>query len=236
MRPMIKRPGIASLALCAAVAFPSGSAAADDDDPPAFSDPTRIDNPYLPLSRFHRCTLRGEEDGERLRIRRTVLDRTRTFVVEGVAVEAMVVKDRVRADGELVEETHDFFAQADDGTVHYFGERVDNLRRGEVVDHSGGWLYGEDTLTLGVLMPGDPHLGRHWLSEDAPPITVEHDRVVGEIPTVEVQGHTYRRAIKVREYALPDKEVEYKLYARGVGVIDELPPEGEVGLAGCERA
>ena len=50
-----------------------------------------------------------------------------------------------------------------------------------------------------------------------------------------MHGKRYRHVIDVREYALPDKEVEHKLYARGVGVIDELPPEGEVGLVGCER-
>ena len=147
----------------------------------AFSDPTAIDNPYLPLSKFHRCTYRGEEDGERLRIKRTVLDRTRTFVVDGVAVETMVVKDRVHADGELIEDTRDFFAQDDTGAVRYFGERVDNLRDGGVINHSGSWLFGRDTDEIGVLMAANPHVGSHWLSEDAAPITVEHDRVVDEL-------------------------------------------------------
>ena len=59
--------------------------------------------------------------------------------------------------------------------------------------------------------------------------------MVDRLPSVKVRGKRYRHVIEVREYALPDKEVEHKLYARGVGVIDELPPEGEVGLVGCER-
>lgn len=188
-----------------------------------FTDPTSIDNPYLPLSQFHRCTLRGHEDGERMRIRRTVLDRTRTFVVEGVAVETMVVKDRVHADGELIESTHDFFAQDDSGAVRYFGERVDNIRDGRVVNHQGSWLYGRDTDKLGVLMPDDPHVGSHWRSEIALPITLEHDRVVA----------AHDHLIDVREYALPDHEVEHKLYARGVGVIGEFPPHGHIALEDC---
>ncbi len=202
---------------------------------PTFGDPTRIDNPYLPLSEFRRCTLRGQEDGERLRIKRKVLDRTRRFDVAGAAVETMVVKDRVWADGELIESTHDFFAQDDEGTVHYFGERVDNLHDGRVVNHDGSWLFGRDTNVIGVLMPAKPQKGDRWRSEDAPPITVEHDRMVDRIASVRVRGKRYRHVIDVREYALPDKEVEHKLYAKGVGVIDELPPEGEVGLVGCER-
>jgi hypothetical protein len=225
-----------ALALGIAVAAIAVPGAAAGSDPPRFSDSTRIDNPYLPLSKFSRCTLKGHEDDQAQLIKRKVLDRTRTFEVEGVAVEAMVVKDRVWGDGKLIERTHDFFAQSDDGAVHYLGERVDNIRDGQVVNHHGGWLYGRDTQQLGVLMAGDPHIGRHWLSEDAPPITVEHDRVVSEVGRIEVRGHTYDHAIKVREYALPDKEVEYKVYAKGVGVVAELPPEGDVGLVGCAKA
>jgi hypothetical protein len=202
----------------------------------AFSDPFGIDNPYLPLSKFHRCTYKGEEDGARVRIRRTVLDRTKTFVVDGVPVEAMVVKDRVREDGELVEDTRDFFAQDDRGAVRYFGERVDNIRDGRVTDHGGSWLFGRDTDKIGVLMPAHPGTGHRWRSEDAPPITVEHDRFAGRIDRVEVHGRAYDDVIRVREFALPDREVEFKLYARGVGVVDELPPAGDVGLVGCERS
>jgi hypothetical protein len=191
-----------------------------------FSDPTAIDNHYLPLSKFHRCTYKGEEDGARISIRRTVLDRTKTFAVDGVPVDAMVVKDRVREDGELIEDTRDFFAQDDRGAVRYFGERVDNISNGRVVDHGGSWLFGRDTDEIGVLMPAHPGRGHRWLSENAPPITVEHDRVVAK----------REGTITVREFALPDREVEYKVYARGVGVIKELPPEGRVVLDDCDPA
>lgn len=212
------------------------SSAAAEDSPPRFSEPTAINNDYLPLSSFHRCTLRGEEDGERLRVKRTVLDRTRTFLVDGVPVETMVVKDRVHADGKLIEDTRDFFAQDDDGGVHYFGERVDNVRDGRIVNHHGTWLYGRDTQQLGVLMPADPHVGSHWMSEAAPPDAIEYDRVVARLRRAEAGGRAYRNVIRVREFSQPDREVEFKLYARGVGVVAELPPDGEVELAGCTPA
>lgn len=202
----------------------------------AFSDPMDIDNPYLPLSKFHRCTYGGEEDGARLRIRRTVLDRAKEFVVDGAVVEAMVVKDRVKEEGELIEDTRDFFAQDDRGAVRYLGERVDNIRDGHVVNHAGSWLFGRDTDEVGVLMPARPGRGHRWQSETAPPVAVEFDRMVRRLDRVEVHGRSYRRVIDVREFALPDREVEHKLYARGVGVISELPPDGEIGLLGCERA
>jgi len=225
---------IAALAISVgAIAVVAAPAGARDSEEPTFSDPTQIDNPYLPIGKFHRCVYRGEEDGERQVIKRTLLDRTRTFVVDGVPVDVAIVKDRVKADGKLVEDTRDFFAQDDKGAVRYFGELVDDIENGHVAGHGGSWLYGRDTNKIGVLMAPRPHVGRHWMSEDAPPITVEHDRVVDRLGKYEVQGRTYRHAIKVREYALPDKEVEFKIYAKGVGVIDEVPPEGEVGLVGC---
>lgn len=229
MRRARNLSSLVAIAVCMAMIPASATA----EDHSTFSDPTTIDNPYLPLSGFHRCTLRGQEDGERQRIERVVLDRTRTFVVNGVPVEAMIVKDRVHADGKLIEDTRDFFAQDDSGAVRYFGERVDNIENGRVVNHHGSWLFGRDTNKLGVLMAADPHVGRHWRSEIALPITLEHDRVVATHRSVDVAGRTYHHVIEVREYALPDHEVEHKLYARGVGVIDELPPHGDVALEGC---
>ena len=148
MTSKLTRMILTALALggCAAAlgVVPAGA----DSGTPTFSDPTRIDNPYLPLSKFHRCTLRGQEDGKKQLIHRTVLDRTRTFAIGGVPVEAMVVKDRVHADGKLIENTHDFFAQDDRGTVYYLGERVENVRNGHVRNHSGSWLLGRDTEAM----------------------------------------------------------------------------------------
>ena len=160
---------IAALAISVgAIAVVAAPAGARDSEEPTFSDPTQIDNPYLPIGKFHRCVYRGEEDGERQVIKRTLLDRTRTFVVDGVPVDVAIVKDRVKADGKLVEDTRDFFAQDDKGAVRYFGELVDDIENGHVAGHGGSWLYGRDTNKIGVLMAPRPHVGRHWMSEDAP--------------------------------------------------------------------
>ena len=64
-----------------------------------------------------------------------------------------MIQDNAYEDGKLVERTLDYFAQADDGTVHYLGEHVNNIRRGRVIDHNGSWLYGKHTDVLGVAMP-----------------------------------------------------------------------------------
>jgi hypothetical protein len=200
----------------------------DDEDEdgaaaPRFSDPRRIDNAYLPLARFRRCELRGREDGARVRAVRTLLDRSERFTVAGRAVDAAVVEDRDYEDGELVERTLDYFAQADDGTVHYLGEDVDDYEGGKVIGHHGAWRYGRETKALGVAMPADPRVGATWRFEDVPGVTVESDRVVSSRGGV----------IRVREDIEPEGVVEHKLYRRGTGVIREEPPDGRLELVRC---
>ena len=199
----------------------------------AFSEPGTIDNPYLPLTRFGRCELRGRSDGEDERVVRTLLDRTERFVVRGRPVEAAVIEDRAFTAGQLVERTLDYFAQADDGTVHYMGERVDNYEAGRVVDHKGTWLYGRDTDRLGVAMPGEPRVGSTWRFEDVPGVTTESNRVTRRLDSIRVRGREYRDVIEVREAIQPENEVELKLYARGTGVVRELPPDGRAELVAC---
>src|SRR5687768_5865570 len=70
-------------------------------DPADFT--TRIDNPYFPLVPGSRWVLR---EGEQ-RITITVLQRTRTIA----GVEARVVRDVARENGQPVEVTFDWYAQ-----------------------------------------------------------------------------------------------------------------------------
>jgi hypothetical protein len=210
-----------------------GDGSDDEDGPPRFSDPRRIDNRYSPLTKFDRCELRGEEDGTRIRVVRRKLDTTEPFRIGNQTVEAAVVEDRDFEDGELVERTLDYFAQADDGTVHYFGEDVDDYEGGKVVGHKGAWRYGRDTRTLGVLMPGDPQLGERWRFEDVPGVTKESNRVVRRLDSVRVRGTRYRDVISVRESIQPEGDIEHKLYAHGTGVVRELPPAGRLELVEC---
>ena len=237
MQPQVIRRSILSLVSLAALATAALAGAQADanrgDGGPKFSEPKRIDNPYSPLTKFDRCVMRGRSEGERERVVRRLLDRTEPFTVDGETVEVAVIKDRAFVDGELVERTLDYFGQADDGTVHYFGEHVNNYENGGLKDHSGSFRYGEDTRTLGVLMPADPQVGDWWYFEKVPGITVERDKVVDRLGDVRIDGRTYHDVIRVRESIQPEEEIEYKLYGRGVGVISERPPDGRVDLVGC---
>jgi hypothetical protein len=220
---------VAALGAAAAVSGAQGGPSG-----PVFSNPAAIDNPYLPLTAHRRCVLRGRAaDGTRERTVKTLLERTKRFDVEGRRVDAAVIRDDAYEDGDLVERTLDYFAQADDGTVYYLGEDVDNLRRGKVVDHDGSWLYGRDTDVLGVAMPADPQVGDQFRFEDVPGVTTESDRVEETGLRARERGRDFTAVIRIQEFVQPEGEVEYKLYAPGVGVIVEYPPDGRIAFAGC---
>jgi len=199
-----------------------------------FSDPTRIDNRYLPLTAFRRCELRGVDDeGKRERTVRTLLPQRRSFTIDGERVPAVTIRDDSYQDGRLVETTLDYFAQADDGTVLYLGENVRNVRNGRVVDTKGTWLFGEDTDVAGVAMPAEPKLGEQWRFEDVPGVTTESDRVEEIGMRARAGGRIVTGVIRVQEFIQPEGTVEHKLYAPGIGVIAEYPPGGRVTYAGC---
>ncbi len=50
------------------------------------------------------------------------------------------------------------YAQADDGSVWYFGEDVFDFRDGAIVVTEGTWLAGRDGPAA-MIMPADPQVG-----------------------------------------------------------------------------
>ena len=204
--------------------------AAEQGAAPQFSHPREISNAYLPLSSLRQDVLEGKEGSKTLRIERTMKPEIhKTFKVGKQRVEVLVVEDREFENGKLAEVTLDYFAQADDGTVYYIGEDVDEYKDGKVAGHSGAWLYGKQAKTLGVLMPANPKLGDKFRSEDVPEITTEDDEVVSLSETVTVPAGTYENCLKIKE-VLSDGAIEYKYYAKGVGCVRELPEGGDVVL------
>ena len=196
-----------------------------------FSHPREITNPYLPLASLKQDILEGTEDGKKVRIERTMKPEIRkTFQIGGKEVEVLVMEDREIEDGELTEVALDYFAQSDDGTVYYLGEDVDIYKGGQVTGHSGAWLYGKDTQTPGVIIPGSPKVGDHFKSEDVSATINESNEVVSVSETVKTPAGIYHDCVKVRE-ALADGSIEYKCYAKGVGVVrEQTPPNGDVLL------
>jgi hypothetical protein len=197
---------------------------------PKFSHPLDINNPYLPLASLKQDILEGQEAGNQVHIQRTALpDRHMTFKIGKQSVEAFAVEDREAENGELAEVAIDYFAQADDGTVYYLGEEVDEYKAGKVVSHEGAWMYGVDTRKLTPLLPGAPKVGDRFRSEDVSKTLFEDDEVMSLSETVTVPIGTYQNCLKIKEH-LADGAIEYKYFAKGVGCIREQPVKGDVLL------
>jgi hypothetical protein len=96
-------------------------------------DPSRgpfsltIDNPFLPLPVGMVHVLENSTS----RVQVSVLNQTE--IVAGVTTR--VVEERDWQNGSLSEVARNFFVQAPDGTVCYYGEEADEYRGGQIVAH-----------------------------------------------------------------------------------------------------
>jgi hypothetical protein len=199
-----------------------------------FSRPREITNPYLPLGALKQDILEGTEGRTKIRITRIAKPELRkTFTINGQTVEALVVEDREYEDGELKEVALDYFAQDDNGTVYYLGEDVDEYENGKVVGHSGTWLFGKDTPAPGIIFPAKPKIGDRFMLEDVSAEITEHDEVVSLSETVTTPAGEFKECVKIKE-TLADGVIEFKYYAKGIGVVREAPPNSNVLLKSHE--
>ena len=74
-------------------------------------------------------------------------------------IEAGVVRDTVTEDGELVEDTLDWYAQDADGNVWYLGEDTAEFENGKLASREGACEAGVDGALPGIIMPADPAAG-----------------------------------------------------------------------------
>ena len=131
-------------------------------DPAAFT--SRIDNPYFPLRPGTRWIYEGRgEDGSE---RKVVEVTAETRVVMGVP--CVVVKDTVTLEGQLYEDTIDWFAQDRNGNVWNFGEETRKRTSGGQFTPAGSWEAGVGGAQPGIVMPADPRPGGPYRQEYLP--------------------------------------------------------------------
>jgi hypothetical protein len=192
----------------------------------------RVDHPLVPLSSVRRTVFEGSERDPdtgktiELRVESRVLQRTER--VGGVEVAVVEVNDF--EDGELVERTLDYYAQHEDGSVWYFGERVDDYEDGKVVGHKGQWLAGEGNARPGTFMPAEPKVGDVFDQERARGIAEDRSTVVAVALEVKTPAGTFSDCIKTRDLAPLDDVTEFKYYCPRVGLVREDPPGGRLEL------
>ena len=223
-----------------------------DFDPDDFDDPRHptSPNPYFPLAVGNRWELRsGTSEVNTLE----VLDETK--LIDGVT--CLVLRDEVLRDGELAENTDDWFALAKDGNVWYCGEEVKNYesfdgddpRRPELVGIDGSFKAGRNHDKPGVIFQASPRAGQSYLEEfslgNAEDVTdvlsttyrfgsdPELDKLVPPaLATLLCPGD----CVVTRNYSLLEPGIfARKYYARDIGFFLEVKPDsGEVTrLVGC---
>jgi hypothetical protein len=230
----MRHPIRTGAAVAAVAALGAGSAVlaagAQDGGPATPPDPsaftTRIDNPYLPMRPGDRWVYRETTpDGSRQRDVVSVTHRTRR-IANGVL--ARVVRDRATEDGRVVEDTRDWFAQDADGNVWYLGERTRAFEPGRPVSTAGSWEAGVRGARPGIVMLAHPAAGAAYEQEHDPGNAEDRASVLRTGERVEVPAGRYRRVLVTREDSPLERwDVEYKLYAPGVGPVLALGVSGD---------
>jgi hypothetical protein len=182
---------------------------------PSFSSPTEINNPLFPITDLTQVVQLGEEGGEPLRAEVTLLPETKTIDVNGEPVEAIVSQYVAYLDNQIAEVAYDYFAQADDGSVWYLGEDVDNYEDGVIADHEGTWLSGRDG-PAGMIMPASPQVGDVYRPENIPDLVFEEVVVQATDETVDGPQGPITGALVVEEHPM-DGTLENKTFAPGYG-------------------
>jgi hypothetical protein len=235
------------VAALAAAAVVLGSAAAAASAAPVlpefsvsnFTPAAPIDNPYNPLvpgtTYRETATVTDPDTGE---TGFQVDENLVTFNLKTIAgVPARVVRARSFLDGQLIEDTDDYFAQDKSGNVWYMGEDTKAFEyddEGNLVatDTSGSWHAGVHGASPGFIMPANPTVGMSYFQEFAPQDQAQDQaRILSLTETVTVPVGTFSNVIKTEETSpLEPDTVENKFYARGVGeiqVFEDIQDNGQ---------
>ena len=138
-------------------------------------------------------------------------------------VETRVVEERETHNGLLVEVSRNFFALCGPTTdVFYFGEDVDIYKNGKLDNHEGSWLAERAGAKAGLFMPTRPLLGARFYQEIAPGVAMDRVEVLSDRETLKTPAREFRGAVKTEETTPLEPGVkDYKVYARGVGMIQD---------------
>ncbi len=193
-------------------------------DPARFVDPTEIGksiapNPYFPLVAGRTWVYRSG-------------DETITVVVTGktreiLGVRCAVVSDVVKENGQVIEDTVDWFCQDIQGNVWYFGELSKEFEDGQLRSLEGSWEAGVDSAKAGFIMLAQPVVGRLYRQEFSLGNAEDVAQVISLTGSATVPAARCANNCLVTQDSAPlsPGSVEHKYYAPGIGLILEVNPE-----------
>jgi len=176
----------------------------------------RVDNPYFPLTPGTTFVYEGQTQQGFEHDEFAVTHRTRTIL----GVRCVEVHDTVRTDGQVTEDTLDWFAQDRDGNVWYFGENTHELEDGLITTIEGTFMAGVNGDKPGIIMKAHPVIGDFYRQEFSLNNAEDFAETRSLTQTVQVPTGTFHNCLKSKETTpLEPDLLEYKFYAPGVGNI-----------------
>lgn len=179
-----------------------------------------IDNPYyslIPGTTFHYQSETETND---------VIVTHQTKQILGIT--ATVVHDQVFLDGELTEDTFDWFAQDNEGTIWYLGEDSREFENGQVVSTEGSWEAGVDGAKPGIIMQADPQIGQRYYEEFYIGHAEDEAIIVSLNASAVVPFGEFAGCLETDEFTrLEPGAGEHKFYCPGIGLVLEAASDGE---------
>jgi hypothetical protein len=161
------------------------------------------------------------------------MERTEISVLEETkdvfGTTARVVRDTVYLEGELIEDTWDWYAQDADGNVWYLGEETYEYENGEKKCDCGSWESGVDGAQPGIVMLAAPKVGDAYRQEYYVNEAEDLAEIVELGVSITVAAGSFSDCIKTRDLSAIERDVEeFKTYCPGVGVVfEEAPADDE---------
>jgi len=205
------------------------------------SDFTHLTKPnrFFPLGIGNRWEFKSADELNTIE----VLNRTKLID----DVRCIVVTDQVFRNGELVENTDDWFAQAKNGNVWYCGEEVKDFesfdgdvpKLPELVSIDGSFKAGRDLDKPGIIFLDSPQRGDTYIEEfslaNAEDVTeilstsyaFGRDSVLDQlVPRALADALCHGDCVVTKNYSLLEPGIfARKYYAPGIGVFLEVEPD-----------
>ena len=193
---------------------------------PKFSHPTPITNPLHPTSRVEQVIFGGHVDNKPFRTEVTLLPETKPTPYRGTTIDTALIQYVAYLDGRIQEVAIDRYAQADDGSVWYFGEDYSAFEDGKVTDTEGTWVV-DDKTPAALIMPAHPRVGDVYRPENVPEVVFEEVRVDKVDMNVPGPSGNISGAMEVNELHM-DGTREGKIFAPGYGEFSTGDPGGDL--------
>ena len=177
-----------------------------------------------------------DAEGHEQQVEVTVTAETKKIL----GIDATVVHDVVSEDGQLIEDTYDWYGQDKAGNIWYLGEDTKEYEDGKVVSTEGSWEAGVDGAQAGILLPANPEVGMTYRQEYYAGEAEDNGEILSLDERVEVPFGSFEHVLMTKDTTpLEPKVLEHKFYAKGVGPVLAIGISGGGGreeLVSFEKA